>query len=123
MDEKKLVSRWDLILIMLIALAALIFYIFIQPSGNGAAAEITLDGEIVKTVKLNEISEKEVFEIGECKITAEPGCIYFSSSPCPDKLCIEAGKLKKAGDVAACLPCRVLISVSAKSAENYIITY
>lgn len=123
MNEKKLISRWDLILIALIALLALIFYIFIQSSGNDAVAEITLDGEAVKTIRLDEITETEIFEIGGCKITAEPGCIYFSSSPCPDKLCIEAGKLEKAGDVAACLPCRVLINVSAGSSENHIITY
>lgn len=48
---------------------------------------------------------------GVSKIEVHDGRVRFVSSPCPNQICVHSGWLKKAGDVAACLPNKVSLQV------------
>lgn len=49
--------------------------------------------------------------------------VRFSTSDCPDKICVQTGPISKTGQVAACVPARVLIRITggAKSGENDVV--
>ncbi len=53
-------------------------------------------------------------ELGTVTILIENKSAAFIESNCPQKICINAGKLKKAGDWAACLPNRVIVEITTK---------
>lgn len=72
-------------------------------------AEIYLDGESISTVNLYELTQGMETDVGGCRLLLEKDGVAFISSACPDKLCINRGKLKKAGDTMACVPERVTV--------------
>lgn len=45
------------------------------------------------------------------------GGIRFSESNCPDKICIHAGRLTRAGQFAACLPNHLLLKIRTAEAS------
>lgn len=70
-------------------------------------AEIYYYSELVKTVELS-TGEDMTFSVPQDENVVfhlyKDGTIAFVESDCPDKVCIHAGKLKTAGQFAACLP-------------------
>ena len=81
-------------------------------------AEISLDGETVRQVSLYGLTESEIINVGGCEILLERNGVTFVSSPCPDKLCIKSGKLKRAGDTMACLPERVSVVLRSEKGDT-----
>ena len=53
--------------------------------------------------------------IGTTVISIKDGGVRVVSSPCTDKICINAGILDKKGSWTACLPNKVLVRVRSKS--------
>jgi len=47
--------------------------------------------------------------LGETRVLVEPDGVRVLESPCPQKLCIAAGKITRDGEVVACLPNRVAL--------------
>jgi hypothetical protein len=42
-------------------------------------------------------------------VKIEGGKVWVSSSPCPDHICIEMGKIPDNGGFIACIPNRIII--------------
>jgi hypothetical protein len=108
--------KTDIILIAALVLAAILSWtLFTDVLGKaGASAEIYYRTELVKKVDLTS-GEEETFSIPQ-----EPdvvfhlygdGSIAFVRSDCPDKVCVNSGKLSLAGQQAACLPNLVYIKI------------
>ncbi len=49
--------------------------------------------------------------MGVSIIRIENGAVYFEDSPCPNKTCIQTGKISRPGQWAACLPNDVFIRI------------
>jgi len=47
--------------------------------------------------------------LGETIVKMEGGKVWVSSSPCPDQICIEMGKIPENGGFIACIPNRIII--------------
>lgn len=121
--ENKLFRKGDIIVAAVILLFALIFALFRLNGAEKAVATVTVDGVAVKTVKLFSLKERiEITPEGNynVKIIAENGEIWFEHSDCPDKLCVNSGKLKKGGDVAVCLPAKTVITVSGADVDAVV---
>lgn len=111
-------------LIVLVSAAALSFRHF---SSAELEAQIVVSGETVYTIDLSSVSEPYDITLngGSVVVTVETDCIYFKSSDCPDKLCVNCGKLTKPGDSAVCVPEKVAVSVFGEkpSGSPDIISY
>ena len=59
--------------------------------------------------------------IGTTIIRIENNTAFISDSPCPNKTCVNAAALKKAGDWNACLPNRVFLHIEGSTSENMIL--
>ncbi len=120
----KLFRKRDLLILAAVAIAALLLYLF--SSGvlgrAGTFAEIYYRSELVKTVALTEGREERFSLEQEPQVVFrlyEDGAIAFEASDCPDKICIRSGKLRKAGQMAACLPNEIVVRiVSAGGASS-----
>lgn len=48
------------------------------------------------------------------------GKVRFVKSDCPDKVCVQTGFISKSGQIAACIPAKVLVRITGTSKTNDI---
>lgn len=104
----------DFIIVTAVLVISIMLFIFSFSDGESLVAQVSLDGEAVRQVRLYELTEKESIRVGGCEILLERDGVTFLSSECPDKLCVNRGKLKKAGDTMACVPERVTVTLRSE---------
>lgn len=115
--SRKLLNRRGLaVLIALFLACAAVFYVFYKMP-VGTVATVECGGRVVLTQALTELTEPKTIEIdGENGIAVTvvfyPDGARVESSACPDKLCVNCGKLTRAGETAICLPARVTLRLS-----------
>ncbi len=113
--KTKLFKKGDIAVILVVLIAASIFWIYQSQNTDRLEAVITVNGKTVETIDLSAVKAKRTIELDtdpKVVITAENGEIYFESAECEDKLCIGCGKLSRKGDTAVCLPAKTVITVS-----------
>lgn len=113
--KTKLFKKGDIAVILVILVAAALFWFFRTQQTDCLEAVITVNGETVETIDLSAVKEKRIIELDtdpKVVIAAENGAIYFESAECDDKLCINCGKLSRKGDTAVCLPAKTVVTVS-----------
>ena len=121
--KRKLLSKKDILIVAVILAAAAVIYLFsgvFSTRSDAAAAEIQFDSTLVRTVQLKP-GVHETFAVpGQPNVTLEVsgGRIRFLESTCPDKICIRAGWLSHPGEMAACLPNRVLVKIVAAGSSE-----
>lgn len=123
MNKSKLIKKADLILIAA-ACGVLLVFSLLQRGGGPLTATVYVDNTPVYSCALQTAPETELTYCGgDVVIRVAPGEIYFETSACPDQVCVKTGKLTKNGDVAACLPERVMISVREEQKNEGYETY
>ena len=55
---------------------------------------------------------------GDTIVEISGGTVRVVDSPCPDKICVAAGSISRAGQFIACLPNRVSITLEVRDAPN-----
>ncbi len=125
----RMLKKGDLILFLgvgLIIVLLLLWNNLSTASGNHLIAEVRKDGELVKKIDLDKVSEPEhiYFEEGiHQTILVEKGRIRFLESDCRDKICVQAGWLTKAGDKAVCMPAKTIIKINGESQQTDSIAF
>jgi len=79
-------------------------------------AEIYYRGELVKILALDQGKEEQfsVPEVPEVLFHLYPdGTVCFEKSDCPDQVCVNAGRVGRAGEFAACLPNQLVLKIVA----------
>ncbi len=106
----KLFLKKDIIVILCLFLCALIFFYIFSPEGEGMFYEISADSE--KTVRESIYTKKKTVLDCGAVIVCDGKSVFFESSDCPDKVCVNTGALSKDGEWAACLPNKVFLKVT-----------
>lgn len=90
---------------------------------EGTKAEIYLDGELLRTIDLDSLTEPVEIPVGEGNIVqAEPGRVRMLSADCPDKLCVHMGWSDSPARPIVCLPNRVTVVITGGSGESDAVT-
>ncbi|MBS6546122.1 MAG: NusG domain II-containing protein [Butyricicoccus pullicaecorum] len=99
------------IILVVLVLAAAVFLPFALAPSRSLTCEITKDGELVKRVRLGAGYHETITLEGAATntIIIDDAAVYFSQSTCPDQVCVRTGKLTRAGQIAVCLPNRVIV--------------
>ncbi len=102
-----------LIVIVIVLVAVLLLVLPRQQTADSLVAVIIADDVEVGRIDLSHTEEPIVFDLSEhgVVITAQDGRIWFTSSTCADQTCVNTGRLERAGDIAVCLPNRVLVKI------------
>lgn len=89
---------------------------------EGTEAEIALDGEVIRTVDLSQVTETEVFTVesenGVNVVEIAPGRIRVQSADCPDQICVNRGWAEHGGDPIVCLPHRLVITLTDSDGDD-----
>ena len=119
----KFVKKTDMIIIGVILVFAVLFMVLYRTkfSDQPAVAEIYYYSDLVETVKLDKKVDK-IFSIPQNSHVVfhlyEDGTLRFEESDCPDKVCINTGKIGMVGQSAACLPNGLVVKIVQKSGRT-----
>ena len=110
-QAKKLIAPLCLALII----AGCIIWIVLQNScrTEGNTAEVRVSDSVVMRFPLDKDSKNEINGANGIRLTVvtHEGGVYVESSGCPDKICVNKGKITSVGDTIVCLPARTVIEV------------
>ncbi|MCD7731994.1 MAG: NusG domain II-containing protein [Oscillospiraceae bacterium] len=106
----------DLLLFVAIVLVAVaIFAITTAMKSDGKAVVITLNGSTYTEADLSKNVEIDVD--GLLTVVIDGGEVYVKDSTCPDGLCERSGAISKSGESIVCLPCGVVVKITADEPE------
>ena len=108
-------------LIVLILLGSIAAFLFLNTGGpTGTIAEIYQDGQLIKTIDLNSVTEDYSFTVsGENGaynvVDVHHGEIGIAEASCPDGLCINMGFIHSSAMPVPCLPIKLVIRIVTES--------
>ncbi len=114
-------KRLDLILIAgVLVLAGIIYLVFLGSAEDGGKAVITVDGQVVQELPLDEdttyrVETPEGYNIVEIK----DGWADVIEADCRDGLCADQKRVHKTGETIVCLPHKMVVTIEA-STENTV---
>lgn len=111
-------KKADLFLLTALLLAAGVLFL-LRGGGQGATATVSVDGQTVYSFDLRTVGEPQTLAL-ENGVTIEvsAGGIAFLSSDCRGQDCVNCGRLTKAGQAAACVPNKTLITLDGAKDKN-----
>ena len=109
--KKKLIGLFVVAAVLIFC----IIWIFVHENNRypGRMAQVRVAGEVVFTIDLNSnLREKIHGKNGiDLIIVADNGSIYVEHSDCPDKICVNRGRITSRGDTIVCLPAQTVVEV------------
>ncbi len=105
---------------LLFSLTVIVLFSYNIYSGQGEAFSVKVESEgreWIYPLDRDRIIRVEG-PIGITEIHIENNSVYIHDSPCPDKLCVMAGKLDRTGQWAACLPNRIFVSIEGNQDDE-----
>lgn len=119
----KYLRKADLIIIVAVILVALLFlslnkFFFTE---KGVYAEIYHDSALVERIELSKAKAGSFSIPGKPDVVFQlsaDGSIAFIESDCPDKVCIRSGRLKYAGQFAACVPNEMMLKIVSDDKDH-----
>lgn len=114
MNKTKL--RNDIILIAaLLVMAAIGLFAFFFLGRKGDSVVVIQDGEEIARYALTDTVKVDI-KTSDGKLNTlviEDGYAYILKADCPDKICVSHRKISREGEVIACLPHKLAISIEA----------
>lgn len=115
-STKRRQMKNDIILGIGLLMTALCLWLIMQlVMNNSTTGElmvvITVDGDEYVQYPLESGSTKEITVDGHNKVIIQDGVVWMEEADCPDKLCINQGKISKSGQTIICLPNRVMVTI------------
>lgn len=112
MRRKRNTYLFLLVLLAIIGVGFLIQRYFFGKTG--ATATIEQDGETISELDLSKDTELVLDDGngGSNTITVKNGKIAVTDANCPDLVCVHTGSISQTGEVIACLPHKLIITIS-----------
>lgn len=111
----KSAKTWTLIFAALLIMCAAAFLLLKGSGGHGTIAVIRVDGEIYEKIDLGAVAVAYDMEIqtefGYNKLHIEHDGISVTEADCRDHICMDGGKVSRAGVPIVCLPHRLTIEI------------
>lgn len=114
----------DIVLVILLVVLAGGMYIGNQIMNRKPAVivEVSVDGVVVEELDLSKDTEFVVkgYQGGTNTLVIENGQVYITDATCPDKVCIDQGKINRSGEMIVCLPNLMIAKIVGEEEQlNY----
>lgn len=106
-----------IIAVVLLLAAALTAWFALGTSDGQLYAEVWQDDVLVERVKLTDETDREIDLDGHNVIVLAGKTARMESADCHDQVCVRTGTLTRAGQVAVCLPNRVILKIVGETSE------
>ncbi len=112
--------KWgDFIIIgaVLVLAAAVSGILALGASGDRLYAEVWQDNALIERVELTDSTDRTIDLDGHNVIVLYGRTAAMQSADCRDQVCVRTGTLTRAGQVAVCLPNRVVLRITGETSE------
>lgn len=111
------------LILFLLVLAAGSWFLFRSDStARDKVLVVRKDQQVLQRIELKKVtSETKLIvpvEHGEMVIAYDREGGRVLSSPCPDQVCVHQGKITRSGQTIACVPEKVLVTITTAAKEN-----
>ena len=98
------------IALMLALVSFGVYRLYFASTGRAAIVEITVDGNVYKTLSLKEDATVDVPSDGGHTNTVQikDGKVFMKKADCPDKICVHHN-----GETIICLPHKVIVTIQS----------
>ena len=113
--------KWgDFVIIgaVLLLAGAMLALFAAKASGDTLYAEVWQDDKLVERVELTDTTDRTIDLDGHNVIVLSGKTAVMQSADCPDQVCVRTGRLTRAGQVAVCLPHRVILKLTGTSTDG-----
>ena len=93
-------------LVLILAVAG--YFIFSQAK-KGDMIYIHKNGEVIEKIDLGKVDEPYTVDLGTNKLYVEKDGVTMKEATCPDKICIQMGKITKDTEAIVCAPNKIMI--------------
>ena len=111
-----------LILVLLVLAAGSWFLFRSDSTARDKVLVVRKDQQELQRIELKKVtSETKLIvpvEHGEMVIAYDREGGRVLSSPCPDQVCVHQGKITRSGQTIACVPEKVLVTITTAAKEN-----
>lgn len=112
--------KWgDFVIIgaVLVLAAAVSGILALGASGDRLYAEVWQDNALIERVELTDSTDRTIDLDGHNVIVLYGRTAAMQSADCRDQVCVRTGTLTRAGQVAVCLPNRVVLRITGETSE------
>ncbi len=106
-------TRADIFLVAVLLILSLVSFASVRhftPSGKHVMVEV--EGRLVLELSFNrDVTETVTGPLGKTVVVIENGAVRIQNSPCPHRYCVRMGKLRHRGEIAVCVPNRVVVTI------------
>lgn len=111
-----------LILVLLVLATGSWFLFRSDSTARDKVLVVRKDQQVLQRIELKKVtSETKLIvpvEHGEMVIAYDREGGRVLSSPCPDQVCVHQGKITRSGQTIACVPEKVLVTITTAAKEN-----
>ncbi len=127
MTEFKKNLKWAFAFLFVIIICTLVILFHNNSSKTAKTAEIIQNGEVIRTVDLQNVPEPYEFEVispngGYNTVRVEYGKIGIIRASCPDQICVKQGFIADGVLPVVCLPNRLSVVITDDSGELDAVT-
>jgi hypothetical protein len=114
----------DLLLIVAMAILGVLAYFFFLSGKKQSNIVLVVrrDRQVIRRIELQKVRTRTKLPIpvddGELIIGYNQDGAWVESSPCPDKVCVRQGKITRPGETIACVPEKILLTLTGTEKEN-----
>ncbi len=114
-----MLKRYDILIIIFFLLIAIFLFLFNYTKKEATLLKVYVQNREIMKKRIDDLENGKKIEIeGILGISVfeyvRGKGVHMVLSPCPDKLCIRQGFIKKIGESIVCLPNRVVITLEAE---------
>lgn len=115
LNKKKII--YDTVLVLVLAVIGISAFLITESlREEGAYAVVTVNGEWAGEYPLDKDGEYPLSG-GTNLLVIQDGKAFVKDATCPDKLCINQGKISRTGERIVCLPNRVMIEITGEGEQ------
>ncbi|MBN2379349.1 NusG domain II-containing protein [candidate division WOR-3 bacterium] len=115
-------KRGDVILVIILVAAAGSAWLFIhlaRSQSHPTKLHVKTSMEEFR-IPLRDTTLTLTGPLGETKLRIDDKHVWIIDAPCPNKLCMKQGKIKRPGESLVCLPNRIVITIEGQSAVDAV---
>ena len=113
-------SAGDIVLVAAVLLTAAGLLVARPGGGTPRTARVQVGDEVVHLLPLEEEARVEVTgPVGVSRVAVEEGRARVLDSPCVQQICVRRGWLREVGDLAVCVPNRLVVRVEGEGKRSF----
>lgn len=115
----QIMTKGDWLIILMLLGIALVGIAWLAVAPTGMRVVVTSGGQTCFVADLGQTHSIDLDgPLGKTHLVIDEQGAYVTGSPCPRKICIAMGPAKRAGDLLACVPNRIMVRIEGPASED-----